>query len=183
MSAALKFILDFLPLAGFFAGYHFYNLFVATAAIIALTILTLLIIWIIEKKLAMMPLVSGVLVTVFGGLTLLLQDETFIKIRPTIVNCLFAGILLVGVFGYKKPLLKYLLAAAFQLTEEGWLKLSRNWGFFFLFLAVANEIVWRQFPTDFWVNYKVFGVMAMTLAFTVFQMIRMQRFVVVDKDG
>jgi intracellular septation protein len=183
MSQRLKFFLDFLPLAGFFVGYHYYNLFAGTAAIIVLTLVSLAVTWAYEKKLAMMPLISGIMVTIFGGLTLLLHDELFIKIRPTIVNCLFAATLFIGVYAYKKPFLKYLLGTAFQLTEEGWLKLSRNWGIFFLFLAAANELVWRSFTTDFWVNYKVFGVMAMTLAFTIFQMVRMQRFVVEDNKG
>ena len=112
-----------------------------------------------------MPLVSGVVVFVFGGLTLWLQDDIFIKMKPTIVNTLFGGVLLGGLL-FGKSLLGYVFDSAFSLDAEGWRKLTLRWGLFFLFLAVLNEIVWRSFSTDFWVAFKVWGIMPITLLFT-----------------
>lgn len=169
MKPSLKFALDFLPLAGFFLGYKLYDLFAGTIAIIVLTALCLAITWWAEKKLALLPLISGGFVAVMGALTLYSHNELFIKIRPTVVNILFAAILLGGAFIWKKGLLKPLFGMAFSLTDAGWLILSKRWGYFFTFLAAMNEIVWRSCSTDFWVNYKVFGVMAMTFVFTLVQ--------------
>ena len=123
----------------------------------------------VTGKLPVMPLVSGVVVFVFGALTLVLHDETFIKMKPTIINTLFGTILLGGLY-FGKPLLGYVFGAAFKLTEEGWTKLTLRWGLFFLFLAVLNEVVWRNFTTDQWVAFKVWGTMPITLAFTFLQM-------------
>lgn len=169
MDHRLRFALDLGPLLVFFLAYRLAGLLMATAALIGFTLLSLAITYAYEKRLATMPLVSGVAVAVFGGLTLLLQDEYFIKIKPTLVNMLFATILLAGVWR-QKPMLRYLLESAFQMTEQGWLILSRRWGFFFLFLALLNEIIWRNFPTDFWVNFKVFGMFTLTLIFTASQL-------------
>ncbi len=135
---------------------------------IACTLLSLAITYAMEKRVAVMPLVSGIAVTLLGGLTLFLHDETFIKIKPTLVNLLFAAILLGGLY-FGKPMLKYLLSDALQLTDEGWRKLSLRWGLFFIFLAVLNECIWRNFPTDFWVNFKVFGMFTLTMLFTLSQ--------------
>ena len=120
------------------------------------------------RKLPMMPLVSGVFVVVFGGLTLFLQDELFIKLKPTIVNTLFGAILLVGLY-FRKSLLTVVLDSVFQLTEEGWRKLTFRWAIFFFVLAIINEVVWRTQTTDFWVSFKVFGIMPITLAFAIAQ--------------
>jgi len=122
-----------------------------------------------------MPLVTGVFVFVMGGLTLYLHDELFIKLKPTIVNVLFASILLGGL-AYGHSLLKYLFSDVFQLLDEGWRKLTLRWALFFLFLAVLNEIVWRFFSTDFWVAFKVFGIMPLTLIFSIMQLGLMQRY-------
>src|SRR5690606_4562617 len=112
---------------------------------------------------------SGIVVLVFGALTLWLQNETFIKMKPTIVNGLFAAILLGGlVFG--RSLLGYVFAAAFRLDAEGWRKLTLRWVLFFVFLAIANEVIWRGFSPDFWVAFKVWGIMPITIAFTMAQM-------------
>ncbi len=168
MSSTLRLILDLGPLAVFFVFYRFFGVLPATGALIAFTLVSLTVTYVLTRRIAMMPLVSGIAVTFLGGLTLFLQDETFIKIKPTIVNVVFASLLLGGLcFG--KPLLKYLLSEAMQLTEEGWKKLSFRWGVFFLFLAILNECIWRNFPTDFWVNFKVFGMFTLTLAFTASQ--------------
>jgi intracellular septation protein len=112
--------------------------------------------------------VSGVVVVVFGGLTLFLQNEIFIKLKPTIVNTLFGLVLLGGLY-FRKPLLQIVLDSMFELTEEGWRKLTLRWALFFFALAVLNEIVWRTQTTDFWVSFKVFGIMPLTIAFALAQ--------------
>lgn len=168
MNSKLKFLLDIGPLAIFFLAYRSAGVFVATAAIMGACLVSLIITYYIEKKIAIMPLVSGIVVAVFGALTLLLQDETFIKMKPTLVNLIFASILLGGLY-FKNPLLKYVLESALELTDEGWRVLSLRWGLFFIFLAVLNEFIWRNFPTDFWVNFKVFGMLSLTMLFTLLQ--------------
>jgi intracellular septation protein len=123
---------------------------------------------VLTRHLPVMPLVSGVVVLAFGGLTLWLQDETFIKMKPTIINGLF-GIVLLGGLAVGRPLITYVLDAVFDLTDEGWRKLTFRWGLFFLFLAVLNEIVWRNVSTDHWVSFKVFGTMPLTFLFAAAQ--------------
>ena len=144
-------------------------LFVATALFMAAVAISLLVSWLLTRTIPIMPLVSGVIVFVFGALTLYLQDETFIKMKPTIVNTLFAVILLGGLM-LGKSLLGYVFDSAFRLDPDGWSKLTLRWGLFFIFLAVANEVVWRNFSTDFWVAFKVWGIMPITFLFTVSQM-------------
>ncbi|MES0885052.1 septation protein A [Roseibium sp. SCP14] len=154
-------------------------IFLATAAfMVAITISLAVSLW-LTRRLPIMPLVSGVVVLVFGALTLWLHDELFIKLKPTIVNTLFGSILLGGlVFG--KSLLGYVFDSAFKLTDEGWRKLTFRWGVFFFVLAIINEVVWRSFSTDFWVNFKVFGVMPITLVFTLTQLPLIQRYALTD---
>ncbi len=144
-------------------------LLVATALFMVATVISLIISKIVFKHLPVMPFVSGIVVMVFGSLSIWLQDETFIKMKPTIVNTLFGVALLGGLF-FGKSLLGYVFNAAFQLDEEGWRKLTLRWGIFFFFLAVLNEVVWRNFSDDFWVNFKVWGTMPITIAFTLAQM-------------
>jgi intracellular septation protein len=175
MSQKMRFFLDFGPLVAFFLAYRYSGLMAATAVIIAGTLLSLAVTYAKEKKVAVMPLVTAVVVSVFGGLTLWLQDEQFIKMKPTIVNLLFATILLGGL-ATGRPMLKYLLGSAIQMREEGWKKLSFRWGVFFVFLAALNEVIWRHFSTDFWVNFKVFGMLTITIAFTLSQVPMMQRY-------
>jgi intracellular septation protein len=161
--------LDFAPLAVFFLSYRFGGLMVATLALIAATFLSLALSYFCERRVAPAPLLSALLIGIFGGLTLLLQDPLFIKMKPTILNALFALVLLTGAYGFRRGLLKPLLEMALTLTEEGWRILSLRWGYFFLFLAALNEIIWRNFSTDFWVGFKVFGMLTITLAFAVAQ--------------
>lgn len=174
MSSTLRFLVDFGPLAAFFAVYKLYGLMAATAVLIAATTLALSVGYLKERKIAILPMITGVLVLVFGGLTLWLQDEYFIKIKPTIINLLFAIVLLGGCW-FKKPLLKYVLGYALDMTERGWMLLSFRWGMFFMFLAGLNEYVWRTQPTDFWVSFKVFGMLSCTIIFTLLQLPLMKR--------
>jgi intracellular septation protein len=172
---ALKLLVEIGPLVVFFIGNTQYDIFVATGAFMAATAVSLLASRLIFKRVPAMPLVTGVFVFVMGGLTLYLHDELFIKLKPTIVNVLFASILLGGL-AYGHSLLKYLFSDVFQLLDEGWRKLTFRWALFFLFLAVLNEIVWRFFSTDFWVAFKVFGIMPLTLIFSIMQLGLMQRY-------
>lgn len=144
-------------------------IFIATALFMAATVLALVVSWILIRSLPIMPLISGIVVLVFGSLTLWLHDENFIKMKPTIINALFGVILLGGLY-FGKSLLGYVFDSAFKLNAEGWRKLTMRWGIFFLFLAVLNEAVWRSFSTDFWVAFKVWGTMPITLLFTFAQM-------------
>jgi intracellular septation protein len=151
------------------------NIFVATAAFMVAMLVSLVLTKVLMKKLPIMPLVSGAVVLVFGGLTLWLQDDTFIKLKPTIVNTLF-GTVLLGGLAFGKPLLPYVLDSVFKLTDEGWAKLTLRWGLFFFLLAIVNEVVWRMFSTDFWVGFKVWGVMPLTIAFAMSQVGLLQRY-------
>jgi intracellular septation protein len=144
-------------------------IFVATGLFMVATAVALIVSWLLTRTIPMMPLVSGAVVLVFGALTLWLQDDVFIKMKPTIVNTLF-GVVLLGGLAFGKSLLGYVFDAAFRLDAEGWRKLTLRWGVFFLFLAVANEIVWRNFSTDAWVAFKVWGIMPITLVFTLTQL-------------
>lgn len=144
-------------------------LLIATALFMVATIASLIASKLIFKHLPVMPFVSGIVVTIFGTLSIWLQDETFIKMKPTIVNSLF-GVVLLGGLLFGRSLLGYVFNAAFQLDAEGWRKLTLRWGLFFLFLAVINELVWRNFSDDVWVNFKVWGTMPITILFTLAQM-------------
>lgn len=144
-------------------------LFVATALFMAATVISLVVSKIVLGHLPIMPFVSGIVVVIFGSLSIYLQNETFIKMKPTIVNALF-GFALLGGLAFGKSLLGYVFNAAFQLDEAGWRKLTIRWGIFFLFLAVLNEVIWRNFSDDFWVAFKVWGTMPITIIFTLAQM-------------
>lgn len=153
------------PVLGSFGG----PIFLATGLFMAATAIALAVSWLLTRTLPVMPLVSGAVVLVFGALTLWLQDEVFIKMKPTIVNGLFAAALLGGLL-FGKSLLGYVFESAFKLDAEGWRKLTLRWGLFFVFLALVNEIVWRNFSTDAWVAFKVWGIMPITILFTFSQM-------------
>ena len=144
-------------------------IFIATGLFMIATAIALAASWLLTRSLPIMPLVSGVVVFVFGGLTLWLQDDVFIKMKPTIINTLFGAVLLGGLW-FGRSLLGYVFDSAFSLDAEGWRKLTLRWGLFFLLLAILNEIVWRSFSTDTWVAFKVWGIMPITLAFTLSQM-------------
>jgi intracellular septation protein len=169
LSPTVKLLCDFAPLAVFFVAYKLGGVMTATVALMVATSISIALVYAVERKIALAPLISGGLVMVMGGLSVALNDEQFIKIKPTLVNLLFAAVLLGGVVIAKRGLLKYVLDVAFQLTDAGWLVLSKRWGFFFVFLAVLNEVIWRNFSTEFWVNFKVFGMFTLTIAFAISQ--------------
>ncbi|MBN66718.1 MAG: septation protein A [Rickettsiales bacterium] len=169
-------LLEMGPLVLFFAGYYLYDLITATAVLVVATLLSVIVIYVREKRVPLMPLLSAIVVAVFGGLTVALDDELFIKLKPTIVNLIFASILLIGAVVFKRGLLSYLFSGAFQLNNDGWRILSLRWGLFFIFLAVLNEVIWRNFSTEFWVNFKVFGMLIVTLLFTISQIPLIKRY-------
>jgi intracellular septation protein len=144
------------------------NIFYATGGFMIATAISLGYSYAKFRKVPTMPLVTGVFVMVFGTLTIYLQDEQFIKIKPTIVNALFAAALL-GAAMMGKPIMKQLFDGAFNLTEKGWMVLTVRWGLFFVLLGVINEVVWRNFSTDFWVSFKLFGIMPLTMVFGIAQ--------------
>lgn len=171
----LKLALELGPLAVFFVVNARADLLTATAAFMVSTLVALTVSYILQKRLPLMPVVTGVVVLVFGGLTLILNDDTFIKLKPTIVNSLFAAVLFSGLIFWKRPLLGLVLDSVISIDDEGWRKLTLRWAFFFVFLAVLNEVVWRNFSSDFWVSFKVFGIMPITLVFALAQIRLIER--------
>ncbi len=167
----LKFITDFGPLLIFFTFYYQSekSLQVAIPPFIIATILSLGIIYLLEKKIPLIPLTSGILITFFGGLTIYFNNPIFLYMKPTIINVLFGFALLFGKYFSKENLLKKLLGNSIKLKDEGWLKLNARWIYFFFFLALLNEYVWRTQTEEFWVNFKVWGLLPITFIFTVFQ--------------
>ncbi len=161
----LKLVLEMGPLVVFFGVNATFGIFPGTAAFMVATVTALGLSYVITRTIPVMPLVTAVFVLVFGGLTLYLADETFIKLKPTIVNLMFSAILFAGLMT-GRLFIKLIFESAFQLTDRGWILLTKAWMIFFLFLAGLNEAVWRNFPTGTWVSFKVFGVMPLTLLFS-----------------
>ena len=163
----IKFLTDFGPLLIFFVIYFKYdkNLMVAIPPFVVATLIALIIVYILEKKIPMMPLTSGVIITLFGGLTLYFDNKIFFYMKPTIVNLIFAVVLYFGKYFTKKPLLKMLFQNALQLQDEGWKKLNFRWICFFIFVAILNEMVWRTQSEVFWVNFKVWGLLPISFIY------------------
>ena len=167
----IKFIADFGPLVIFFTIYFNgeNDLKTAIPPFVIATLIALVVIYFLEKKISMVPLTSGILITLFGGLTIYFDNKVFFYMKPTIINLLFAGILFFGKYVTKKPLLKIFFQNALNLEDEGWKKLSYRWILFFIFIAILNEIVWRTQSEIFWVNFKVWGLLPITFLFTASQ--------------
>ena len=149
-------------------------LFLATAVLMAALVVSLALSWVLTRTLPVMPVVTAVVVLIFGGLTLYLQDEWFAYVKPTIVNCLFGTVLLGGLL-LGRPLMKVLLETSIDMDDEGWRKLTLRWGVFFFVLALINEIVWRNFSEPFWAGFKLWGFVPITMAFTLAQLPLMSR--------
>ena len=164
----LKLLVEVGPLAVFFITNAKAGIYWGTGVFMVATVISLVVSRMLFGRIPVMPLVSGVCVMVFGGLTLWLQDEHFIKIKPTIVNALFAAALFAGLLA-GQSLLRIVFGEVFRLTDEGWRKLTLRWACFFVCLAVLNEIVWRTVSTDTWVTFKVFAIMPLTMAFALAQ--------------
>ena len=168
LNPIVKLLLELGPLALFFAAYSRFNIFVATGVLMASVLVTLAVSYAMLRRIPVMPLVTAVIVLIFGSLTLVFHDETLIKIKPTALYLLFAAALFAGL-ALKKPILKILFDGAVHVTEEGWRLLTWRWAFFFVSLAALNEIVWRTQTTDLWVKFKTFGFMPLTILFALAQ--------------
>jgi len=166
-----KFVADFGPLLIFFTVYYKSenNLALAIPPLIISTIIAVGMMYFIEKKIPYIPLIGGIIISLFGGLTLYFNNPVFIYMKPTIVNLIFAFALIFGKIFLNRNFLEFFFKTAFQLNEEGWNKLNYRWAYFFIFLALLNELVWRTQPETTWVNFKVWGLLPITFIFTAFQ--------------
>tara|TARA_Y100000590_G_C15605258_1_gene971719 strand:+ start:310 stop:858 length:549 start_codon:yes stop_codon:yes gene_type:complete len=167
----IKFLTDFGPLLIFFTIYfsNENDLKLAIPPFIIATLIALIVVYFLERKIPMVPLLSGILITLFGGLTLYFDNKIFFYMKPTIINLLFAGTLFFGKFFTEKPLLKVFFQTAMNLENEGWKKLNNRWILFFIFVAILNEIVWRTQSEAFWVNFKVWGLLPISFIFAASQ--------------
>jgi intracellular septation protein len=171
----MKLLIDLGPLVAFFLTYGRAGIYWATGVLMVATVIALVASWKLLGHISVAPAATAVLVIVFGGLTFWLDDPSFIKLKPTIINLLFAGILIAGLW-MRRPLLKLILGEALRLTDEGWQKLTIRWIVFFLAVAALNEIVWRNFSEQTWVNFKVFGILPLTLLFAMAQIGLIRRY-------
>ena len=178
----LKLALDIGPLVLFFAANLRFGIFTATAAFMVAVLIALAVAYAKTRRIEVMPLVTAVIVVIFGGLTLILHNDTFIKLKPTIIYALFGGTLVAGLL-FGKSFLGVLFDSVFNLTDEGWRKLTWRWAFFFFVLALLNEIVWRNFSTDFWVSFKLFGVVPLTFLFGALQYPLLTKYARGDKSN
>ena len=179
MKSISKLLIDIGPLAVFFIFYLRSDLKSAIIPLMIATIIAVLFSYIMEKKIPIMPTVGAFIILIFGGLTIYFDNEVFFKMKPTIINLLFALILYGGMI-IKKPLLKLLLGAAIKLEDVGWKILTQRWISFFIALAIINEIVWRTQSTDIWVNFKVFGILPITFIFTMTQFPLIKKYQIED---
>ena len=177
----LKAAVEYGPIIVFFVTYWLADLYAATAAIIIATLVVLALSFLIERRLPIMPIVTGCIIIVFGGLTLWLKDETFIKMKPTIIQVIFGLVLLVGLYT-KNIFLEKLLGASLKMEHQGWVLLTRRFAIFFFSMALLNEAVWRTQTTDFWVNFKVFGILVLTILFLVAQMQLLKKYLIVSSN-
>ena len=178
----VRFAIEVGPLLVFFVANAREGIFVATGVLMGAIVLSVAASYALERRLPVMPMVTAVVVLVFGGLTLYLQDELFIKLKPTIVNLLFASAIFVGL-KFQRNFIRVVLGSVMQLTGEGWHRLAVRWGGFFVVLAILNEIAWRNFSTDTWVAFKVFGIIPLTIAFSIAQVPLLTRFAPEEDEG
>ena len=171
----LKFALELGPLALFFLTYWKFKIYIATGVMIVAVLVALVVSYAKLRRLPIMPVVTAVIVVIFGSLTLFFQNETFIKIKPTVLYCLFAGALLFGI-AFRRPILQIMFDGALHLSGEGWRILTWRWALFFLFLAALNELVWRTQTTAHWVTFKSFGFIPLTVLFAIAQAPLMSRY-------
>jgi len=179
MKSIYKLLIDVGPLAVFFIFYTRNGLQESILPLMIATVIAVLFSYILEKKIPIMPTVGATIVLIFGGLTIYFNNDVFFKMKPTIINFLFAAILYVGVI-IKKPLLKYVLSAALKLENQGWKILTQRWIGFFIALGILNEIVWRTQSTDIWVTFKVFGILPITFIFTIIQFPLIKKYQIED---
>ena len=182
LNPIVKLSLELGPLALFFAAYGRFDIYVATGVLMASVLVTLAVSYAVLKRIPIMPLVTAVVVLIFGSLTLFFHDETLIKIKPTALYLLFAAALFVGL-ALKRPILKVLFDGALQVTEEGWRLLTWRWAFFFIALAILNEIVWRTQTTDLWVKFKTFGFLPLTVLFALAQAPLIMKYETKEEDA
>ncbi|MGP1394414.1 MAG: septation protein A [Inquilinaceae bacterium] len=170
------------PLVVFFLANRFYGIMVGTAVFMVATAISVAVSYRLERRVPIMPLVGCVFVMAFGGLTLFLRDDIFIKIKPTVVNLLFASVLFVGL-ALRRRYLKLVMGSVLQIDDDGWRRLTWRWAVFFVVLAILNEIVWRNFSTDAWVNFKVFGLMPLSMVFGLAQVPLILRHQLPEPEG
>lgn len=178
----LKLALEMGPLVLFFLANAKFGIFIATGVLMAGVVAALAVSWFMTRHVPIMPLVTAVAVLFFGALTFIFQDEIFIKMKPTIVNAIFGSALLIGL-AMGKPLLPIVLDSMMRLTEVGWRILTLRWGIFFFLLAGLNELVWRTQTTDFWVSFKVFGTMPITIVFALAQIPLIMKHEIKEEGG
>jgi intracellular septation protein len=179
MNPIVKILIEAGPLVAFFVTNWIAGIYWGTGIFMAATAAALILSWLLTRKLAVMPLISAGFVAVFGALTLWLHDDTFIKVKVTLINALFGIILLGGLF-FGQTFLRFVMGEAIKMTDEGWRALTIRWGIFFLCIAIVNEVVWRMVPTDTWVNFKV-ALLPVTLVFALSQAPMMTKHMIQDE--
>tara|TARA_X000001036_G_C20570072_1_gene762247 strand:+ start:20 stop:589 length:570 start_codon:yes stop_codon:yes gene_type:complete len=174
----VKFLTDFGPLFIFFVVYYRgdKDLLLAIPPLIVATLISVFVVYIMEKKVPYVPLIGAILIATFGGLTIFFNNPIFLYLKPTIINILFAVILFLGKIIFNNNLLRVFFKGSIQLEEVGWDKLLYRWIFFFLFLALINELIWRTQTEEIWVNFKVWGILPITFIFTAFQVPLIQKY-------
>jgi len=183
LNPILKLVLDIGPLILFFAANSKFGIFAATAGFMVAVLIALAVSYVLTRHIEVMPIVTAIIVLIFGGLTLYLKNEMFIKIKVTVLYGFFAAVLIGGLF-FKRLFIKYVFAQAFELDESGWRQLTWRWGIFFLVLAVLNELVWRNASTDIWVDFKTFWIIPLIFLFALAQTpLVMKHHIEPDKTG
>jgi intracellular septation protein len=177
----LRILVEWGPLIAFFIANARAGIFWGTGVFMAATAAALAVSWTLTRRLALVPLIGAIFVAVFGGLTLWLQNDIFIKVKVTLVNVMFGSILLTGLY-FGKQFLKLILGEALKMDDEGWRILTLRWGLFFFALAALNEVIWRSVTTDLWVNFKVFGILPLTLLFALSQAPLMSRHMIGESN-